>query len=158
MHSTFAVRETASLGIMGAPRVPPLCRETQSLGQQMLNAPVGINGLKRIMGESFNCRAAAAGNVYRSCWIFLWVVIASIKKNIFLMVIITSIRNQNICIGDFNVNKKTKYSYLWWTCLWKLRDIFIGNHIVYKKAKYLYVWWKRLYRVSRHMFLRLIYL
>ena len=42
---TFAVRETASLGIMSAPRVPPLCRETQSLGQQMLNAPVGINGL-----------------------------------------------------------------------------------------------------------------
>ena len=69
---TFAVRETASLGIMGTPRVPPLkplrddsalralsslrvlrgapevpplCRETQSLGQQMLNALVGINGL-----------------------------------------------------------------------------------------------------------------
>ena len=34
-----------SLGIMGAPRVPPLGRETQSLGQQMLNATVGINGL-----------------------------------------------------------------------------------------------------------------
>ena len=26
--------------------MPPLCRETQSLGQQMLNAPVGINGLR----------------------------------------------------------------------------------------------------------------
>ena len=38
LHSTFAVRETASLGIMGASEVPPLCRETQSLGQQMLNA------------------------------------------------------------------------------------------------------------------------
>ena len=25
--------------------MPPLCRETQSLGQQMLNAPFGINGL-----------------------------------------------------------------------------------------------------------------
>ena len=45
VRSTFAVRETASLGIMGEPRVPQLCRETQSLGQQMLNAPVGINGL-----------------------------------------------------------------------------------------------------------------
>ena len=45
VRSTFAVRETASLGIMGAPEVPPLYRETQSLGQQMLNAPVGINGL-----------------------------------------------------------------------------------------------------------------
>ena len=32
--------------IMGAPEVPPLCRETQSLGQQMLNAPVGINGIR----------------------------------------------------------------------------------------------------------------
>ena len=32
-------------GLRGAPEVPPLCRETQSLGQQMLNAPVGINGL-----------------------------------------------------------------------------------------------------------------
>ena len=32
---------------MGAPAVPPLCRETQSLGQQMLNAPVGINGLTK---------------------------------------------------------------------------------------------------------------
>ena len=30
---------------MGAPAVPPLCQETQSLGQQMLNAQVGINGL-----------------------------------------------------------------------------------------------------------------
>ena len=69
MRSTFAVRETASLGIMGEPRVPPLysalralstlrglrgapeapplCRETKSLGQQMLNAPVGINGLDK---------------------------------------------------------------------------------------------------------------
>ena len=33
-------------GLRGAPEVPPLCRETQSLGQQMLNAPVGINGLR----------------------------------------------------------------------------------------------------------------
>ena len=32
-------------GLRGAPEVPPLCRETQSVGQQMLNAPVGINGL-----------------------------------------------------------------------------------------------------------------
>ena len=33
-------------GLRGAPEVPPLCRETQSLGQQMLNASVGINGLR----------------------------------------------------------------------------------------------------------------
>ena len=32
-------------GLRGAPEVPPLCRETQSLGQQMLNAPFGIDGL-----------------------------------------------------------------------------------------------------------------
>ena len=34
-------------GSRGAPEAPPLCRETQSLGQQMLNAPFGINGLMR---------------------------------------------------------------------------------------------------------------
>ena len=34
----------------GAPEVPPLCRETQSLGQQMLNAPFGINGIKWALG------------------------------------------------------------------------------------------------------------
>ena len=74
LRSIFAVRETASLGIMGAPRaagaplkplrddsalralstlrglrgapeVAPLCRETQSLGKQMLKEPLGINGL-----------------------------------------------------------------------------------------------------------------
>ena len=45
VRSTFAVRDTASLGIRGAPEVSPLCRETQSLGQQMLNARVGINGI-----------------------------------------------------------------------------------------------------------------
>ena len=33
---------------MGAPEVPPLCRETQSLGQQMFNAPFGINGISII--------------------------------------------------------------------------------------------------------------
>ena len=33
-------------GLRGGPEAPPLCRETQSLGQQMLNAPVGMNGLK----------------------------------------------------------------------------------------------------------------
>ena len=58
MLSTFAVGETASLGIMGAPEVPPLCRETQSLGQQMLKEPLGINGLieHRISGENMNTR------------------------------------------------------------------------------------------------------
>ena len=41
-----ALRALSSLrGLRGSPEVPPLCRETQSLGQQMLNAPLGINGL-----------------------------------------------------------------------------------------------------------------
>ena len=44
-----ALRALSTLrGLRGAPEVPPLCRETQSLGQQMLNAPVGINGLNTI--------------------------------------------------------------------------------------------------------------
>ena len=42
-----ALRALSSMrGLRGAPELPPLRRETQSLGQQMLNAPVGINGLK----------------------------------------------------------------------------------------------------------------
>ena len=41
-----ALRALSTLrGLRGAPDAPPICRETQSLGQQMLNAPVGINGL-----------------------------------------------------------------------------------------------------------------
>ena len=41
-----ALRALSTLrGLRGAPEVPPLSRETQSLGQQMLTAPVGINGL-----------------------------------------------------------------------------------------------------------------
>ena len=46
LRDDSALRALSSLrGLRGAPGVPPLCRETQSLGQQMLNAPVGINGL-----------------------------------------------------------------------------------------------------------------
>ena len=46
-----ALRALSTLrGLRGAPEVPPLCRETQSLGQHMLehsceNATVGTNGL-----------------------------------------------------------------------------------------------------------------
>ena len=36
-------------GLRGAPEVPPLCRETQSLGQQMLKGPLGINGLNKVL-------------------------------------------------------------------------------------------------------------
>ena len=43
-----ALRALSTLrGLRGAPEVPPLCRETQSLGQQMLNTPFGINGLNQ---------------------------------------------------------------------------------------------------------------
>ena len=41
-----ALRALSTLrGLRGAPEVPPLCRETQSLGQQMLKEPLDINGL-----------------------------------------------------------------------------------------------------------------
>ena len=49
-----ALRALSTLrGLRGAPEVPPLCRETQSLGQQMLelsceNATVGRNGLNGV--------------------------------------------------------------------------------------------------------------
>ena len=45
-----ALRALSTLrGFRGAPEAPPLCRETQSLGQQMLNAPFGISGLTVII-------------------------------------------------------------------------------------------------------------
>ena len=44
--------------------MPPLCRETQSLGQQMLNAPVGINGLILICPVGVFLMAA---NVFGCC-------------------------------------------------------------------------------------------
>ena len=48
LRDDSALRTLSSLrDLRGAPAVPPLCRETQSLGQQMLNATVGINGLTR---------------------------------------------------------------------------------------------------------------
>ena len=41
---TVYIRALSTLrGLRGAPEVPPLCRETQSLGQQMLKEPLGIN-------------------------------------------------------------------------------------------------------------------
>ena len=49
------MRALSSLrGLRGAPAVPPLCRETQSLGQQMLNATVGINGLNWMAAKVSN--------------------------------------------------------------------------------------------------------
>ena len=46
LRDDSAFRALSSLsGLRGVPMVPPFCRETQSLGQQMLNAPFGINGL-----------------------------------------------------------------------------------------------------------------
>ena len=52
LRDDSALRVLSSLGgLRGAPEVPPLCRETQSLGQHMLvlgceNATVCTNGLK----------------------------------------------------------------------------------------------------------------
>ena len=51
LRDDSALRALSTLrGLRGAPAVPPLCRETQSLGQQMLNATVGINGLNELLG------------------------------------------------------------------------------------------------------------
>ena len=49
-------------GLRGAPEVPPLCRETQSLGQQMLNAPVGINGLHKDL-TNYNLQNSRSGEL-----------------------------------------------------------------------------------------------
>ena len=52
-----ALRALSTLrGLRGAPEVPPICRETQSLEQHMLelsceNATVGTNGLKTHRGS-----------------------------------------------------------------------------------------------------------
>ena len=47
LSERLALRALSTLrGLRGAPAVPPLGRETQSLGQQMLNATVGVNGLR----------------------------------------------------------------------------------------------------------------
>ena len=52
LRDDSALRALSSLrGLEGAPAVPPLCGETQSLGQQILNATVGINGLMRSRGR-----------------------------------------------------------------------------------------------------------
>ena len=41
LRDDSALRALSALrSLRGAPEVPPLCRETQSLGQQMLNATV----------------------------------------------------------------------------------------------------------------------
>ena len=67
---------TASLGIMGAPRVPPLCWETQSLGQQMLNAPFGINGLNWVSSKYWKGKLNTKVNLYRYIYrltnIYFW--------------------------------------------------------------------------------------
>ena len=52
-----ALKTLSSLrGLRGAPEVPPLCRETQSLGQHMLNAPFGINGLMVKSNQNTFCQ------------------------------------------------------------------------------------------------------
>ena len=54
-------------GLRGTPEVPPLCRETQSLGQQMSNAPVGTNGLTYIIIPHPCIRCDAAQGDCLSC-------------------------------------------------------------------------------------------
>ena len=59
-------------GLRGAPAVPPLYRETQSLAQQMLNAPLGINGLRESLNwEPFRpCLPGPVCSDYKRCAIF----------------------------------------------------------------------------------------
>ena len=72
LRDDSALRALSTLrGLRGAPMVPPLCRETQSLGQQMLNAPVGINGLSK---------EGIVGRVFWSC--STWIELCSEKMNI----------------------------------------------------------------------------
>ena len=111
LRSTFAVRETASLGIMGEPRVPllnpsetivlwehyrlwggrPHYGERQSLGQQFLNATVGINGLNAGCppwgGMSPTCCVAISGP--------LWAGVNKTKMNLNLHFINDIIRSWN---------------------------------------------------------------
>ena len=48
LRDDSVLRTLSSLrSLRGAPAVPPLCRETQSVGQQMLKEPLGINALKQ---------------------------------------------------------------------------------------------------------------
>ena len=56
LRDDSALRALSTLrGLRGAPAFPPLCRETQSLGQQMLNATVSINGLNYSHAERKSC-------------------------------------------------------------------------------------------------------
>ena len=66
------LRELSTLrGLRGAPEAPPLCRDTQSLGQKMLNATVGINGLNpsqtavRLMSVAFPVEPTTHKNMRR---------------------------------------------------------------------------------------------
>ena len=52
-------------GLRGAPEVPPICREAQSLGQQMLNAPFGINGIIPNVPPGVFCAAQQRWNFCR---------------------------------------------------------------------------------------------
>ena len=68
-----ALRALSTLrGLRGAPEVPPLCRETQSLGQQMLNAPLGITGLIAQLVEHETLISEARFPGYRKMIFFIY--------------------------------------------------------------------------------------
>ena len=63
-----ALRALSSLrGLRGAPEVPSLCRETQSLGQQILNTTMGINGLREDLNDA-NALGRLQRNILASKW------------------------------------------------------------------------------------------
>ena len=73
LRDDSVLRALSSLwGLRGAPAVPPLCRETQSLGQQMLNATVGINGLTHPLQAIEMVCALSLSNIYLISSKWLW--------------------------------------------------------------------------------------
>ena len=69
LRDDSALRTLSSLrGLRGAPKLPPLCRETQSLGQHMLelsckNATVDTNGLTSVLGTMVSGASRGSGGV-----------------------------------------------------------------------------------------------
>ena len=126
---------------MGAPRVPPLnpsesivlskhyrlplCRETQSLGQQMLNAPFGIHGLT----EDASCSSArlltfpSQPSVEIQVWAFIFFLGGgdrefrgySVPRT--LVSAVFQVSGLFLCCGSFryyqNLSKKDRYTFDW---------------------------------------------
>ena len=189
MRSTFAVRETASnggtsgaplkplrvdsalralsspRGLRGAPEVPPLCRETQSLGQQMLNAPVGINGLTYVYietslyGTNWNVRCTYYTADYISIAISLTYVciqsrrIINFSKRVLNMITVSF---TCICIMYMHIQwEKRKWltarkQYLFkQACFWGVSHFFfLGRRLIFQNEFWL--WFRSVLKPEWH--------